>query len=89
MEDTVATASGSAERVRKILLTVLGTSVDASLIGPDTDLWQAGMDSLRSVSLMVALEDEFDIEFPDALLARETFSSVNRIVAAVDGLVGA
>lgn len=87
MEDTAVTTSGPAERVRKVLLSVLGGSVDASLVGPGTDLWEAGMDSLLSVSLLVALEDEFDIEFPDDLLTRETFSSVDRITAAVGTLV--
>ncbi len=28
---------------------------------------------------MVALEDEFDVEFPDEMLTRQTFSSVRRI----------
>ncbi|MFF8988896.1 phosphopantetheine-binding protein [Streptomyces sp. NPDC014983] len=73
--------------VREILLPLLGPSADPGAIGPDTDLWQAGLDSLGSVSLMAGLEDTFDIEFPDALLTRETFSTVGRIVAAVGSLV--
>ncbi|GAA2496217.1 acyl carrier protein [Streptomyces thermolineatus] len=87
MEDTAAATSGPAERVRKVLLSALGASVDVSRVGPGTDLWEAGMDSLLSVSLLVALEDEFDVEFPDELLTRETFSSVERITAAVSTLV--
>ncbi|MFE7135614.1 acyl carrier protein [Streptomyces sp. NPDC057638] len=86
MEDTTATASGQAERLHKVLLAVLGGSVDIASLGPDTDLWEAGMDSLRSVSLMVALEDEFDIEFTDELLTRETFASKSGITAAVTTL---
>ncbi|MEV5441047.1 acyl carrier protein [Streptomyces sp. NPDC052644] len=85
MEETAATAP--AERVRKVLFGVLGDSVDASRVGPETDLWEAGMDSLLSVSLLVALEEEFDVEFPDELLTRETFASVQRITAAVGTLV--
>ncbi|MFE1781511.1 acyl carrier protein [Streptomyces sp. NPDC059506] len=87
MEDTAAAASGPTERVRKVLLSVLGASLDVSRVDPGADLWEAGMDSLLSVSLLVALEDEFDVEFPDELLTRETFSSVERITAAVDTLV--
>ncbi len=74
-------------RVRSLLLPVLGASADGVDIDAEADLWQSGLDSLGSVSLMVALEDEFDIEFPDTLLTRDTFSSVNRIVAAVNNLV--
>lgn len=87
MEDTAATTSGLSERIRKVLPSALGGSVDASLVGPGTDLWEAGMDSMLSVGLLVALEDEFDVEFPDDLLTRETFSSVDRITAAVETLV--
>ncbi|MFD3908352.1 acyl carrier protein [Streptomyces sp. CB04723] len=79
MEDTAVTTPGPTERVRKVLFSVLGGSVDASAVGPDTDLWESGLDSLLSVSPMAALEDEFDVEFPDEMLTRQTFSSVRRI----------
>ncbi len=87
MEDTAVTTSGPTERVRKVLFSVLGGSVDASAVGPDTDLWESGLDSLLSVSLMVALEDEFDVEFPDEMLTRGTFSSVRRISDGIATLV--
>ncbi|WP_406456103.1 phosphopantetheine-binding protein [Streptomyces sp. NBC_01622] len=84
MEETTAVLEPA---VREILLPLLGPSTDPAAIGPDTDLWQAGLDSLGSVSLMAGLEDTFGIEFPDALLTRETFSTLGRIVTALDGLV--
>lgn len=55
-------------------------------IDPDTDLWACGMTSRASVSVMVALEDHFGIEFPDELLGRETFGSIERIGNAVSRL---
>ncbi|NJQ05644.1 acyl carrier protein [Streptomyces lonarensis] len=85
MDDTTATTPGTEDRVRQVLLSVLGDSVDVSLVDTDTDLWSMGLDSLRCVRLMVALEDEFAIEFPDELLTRETFSSVRRMSDAVAG----
>ncbi|MCF3165810.1 hypothetical protein IPZ64_02545 [Streptomyces violaceoruber] len=54
---------------------------------PHTDLWESGLDSLLSVSPMVALEDEFDVEFPDEMLTRQTFSSVRRISDGIATLV--
>lgn len=36
---------------------------------------------------MVALEDEFDVEFPDEMLTRQTFSSVRRISDGIATLV--
>ncbi|WP_331735939.1 phosphopantetheine-binding protein (plasmid) [Streptomyces anulatus] len=52
----------------------------------DTDLWAAGMDSLSSVAVIVAVEEECDVEFPDELLTREVFSSAASIAAAVRSL---
>ncbi|GAA1083065.1 MULTISPECIES: phosphopantetheine-binding protein [Kitasatospora] len=81
--DTTAVEDG----VRRIVAGVLRTAPGQDDPGPDTDLWSAGLDSMGSVSLMVGLEDEFGIEFPDAMLDRETFSSVRRISEAVRSLV--
>ena len=35
---------------------------------------------------MLALEEAFDLEFPDSLLNRKTFQSVDAIAAAVQGI---
>jgi acyl carrier protein len=55
----------------------------------DADLYQAGMTSHASVSVMLALEDAFDIEFPESMLRKGTFESVSAISAALTSLVGA
>ena len=61
----------------------------ASLASPvdgltdDADLYAAGMTSHASVNVMLALEDAFDVEFPDRLLTKATFSSVAAIEAAL------
>lgn len=52
----------------------------------DDDLYNAGLTSLATVGLMLALEDEFDIEFPDSLLNRKTFSSIRSILEAVEDI---
>jgi acyl carrier protein len=46
------------------------------------------MTSHASVNVMLALEGEFDIEFPDAMLTRAVFSSIAAIRTAVDSLTG-
>jgi acyl carrier protein len=38
---------------------------------------------------MLALEDEFDVEFPDAMLRRSVFESVAAIRRALEELTGA
>jgi acyl carrier protein len=51
---------------------------------PDVaSLYDVGMTSLASVSLMLGLEDEFGIEFPDHMLRREVFESVSSIREAL------
>ena len=46
--------------------------------------YQAGLTSHASVNVMLALEDEFDIEFPDAMLKKATFASVEAIRTAIE-----
>ena len=49
----------------------------------DTDLYEAGLTSHASVNVMLALEDAFDVEFPERMLRKATFASVAAIRAAV------
>lgn len=44
------------------------------------------MTSHASVNLMLALEDEFDIEFPDEMLTRSAFESISSIESALTTL---
>ncbi len=60
----------------------------AETLDDDTDLFQAGMASFASVNVMLGLEDAFDIEFPDSMLTRDIFRSVDSIAIAVGSLTG-
>jgi acyl carrier protein len=62
----------------------LSTPVDA--IADDADLYEAGMSSHASVTVMLALEDAFDVEFPDHMLKRSVFESIGSIAAALTEL---
>jgi acyl carrier protein len=61
--------------------------VDVDNIDEDDDLFRAGMTSHASVNVMLALEDEFDIEFPESMLRKSTFESVSAIRAALSELI--
>jgi len=55
----------------------------------DTDsLYDAGMTSHASVNLMLALEADFGIEFPDRLLTRTVFMSIGSIASAIEQILG-
>ena len=64
----------------------LTSSLDA--LSDESDLYRAGMTSQASVNVMLALESEFDIEFPDSMLKRSVFASVAAISRAVAELLG-
>jgi len=70
-------------RVRGIIREHGRLPVDIDTLTDETDLYQAGMTSHASVNLMLALENAFDVEFPDALLKRSSFESVDAITAAL------
>jgi acyl carrier protein len=61
-------------------------SVDVDALMADADLYQAGMTSHASVNVMLALEDRFDVEFPDRMLKRSVFESIASIEASVTEL---
>jgi acyl carrier protein len=76
-------------RIKKVLKDHGRLSVDADTLSDETDLYQAGLTSHASVSIMLALEGEFDIEFPDQMLSRGVFSSIAAIRGAVETLTAA
>jgi acyl carrier protein len=74
------------DEIRQILNEHGRLSLDATTLAPDADLYQAGMTSHASVNVMLALEDHFDVEFPDAMLKPSVFESVAAIESAVGEL---
>jgi acyl carrier protein len=60
--------------------------VDPAALSDEDDLYRAGMTSHASVNVMLALEDAFDVEFPDSLLRKSTFASVSAIREALNSL---
>lgn len=74
------------DEIRQVLRQHARLPVDVQTIDDHTDLFAAGMSSHASVNVMLALEDAFDIEFPDAMLKRDVFESVAAIASAVSTL---
>ena len=66
-------------RTRSILNDVGSLTGSIESLADDADLYAAGLTSRASVHLMLALEDEFDIEFPDHMLNRHIFQNVASI----------
>jgi acyl carrier protein len=75
------------DRVRAIVgsMNLLPVPVDG--LSDQDNLFDAGMTSFGSVQLMMAIEEEFDIEFPNSLLTRKTFATLGGLISAVEQLV--
>jgi acyl carrier protein len=71
------------EKIRTVLSEHGRFPVDVASIGDGEDLFDAGMTSHASVNVMLALEEEFDLEFPEIMLRKSTFESVAAIRAAL------
>jgi acyl carrier protein len=80
MSDDIAT------KIRGILKDHGRLTKDATTLEDNADLYQAGMTSHASVNVMLALEGDFDVEFPDAMLKRSVFESVAAIRTAIEEL---
>jgi acyl carrier protein len=73
--------------IREILKDHARLPVDVDELPIDSDLYQCGMTSHASINVMLALENAFDVEFPDHLLKRSVFASIASIEAALDEIV--
>jgi acyl carrier protein len=76
------------DSIRSVLAEFAKLAVDVSTLSDDDDIFDAGMTSHASVNVVLALEEAFDIEFPQRMLRRSTFESVSAIRGAVMELVG-
>lgn len=74
------------ERIRAILKEHGRLPVEAAQLDESADLYNIGMTSHASVNLMLALEGEFEVEFPDRMLKRGVFQSIRSIRAALEEL---
>lgn len=78
--------SGAGPTIREVLEANGRLPVSAMTLRDDDDLYQHGLTSHASVNIMLALENTFDVEFPDIMLRRDTFRSVATIRAALESL---
>ncbi|MCE9607260.1 MAG: acyl carrier protein [Planctomycetia bacterium] len=74
------------DAIKEIVSEHLGATADVRNFEPERDLYAAGLTSLATVGLMLALEERFDIEFSEAMLSRGTFRSIASIAEAVSKL---
>jgi acyl carrier protein len=72
--------------IRNVLKDLAGIDKDPHSLDDDADLYAAGMTSFASVNVMLELEDRLGIMFPETMLKRSTFRTINAIAASVEEL---
>ena len=82
----MSTADDTEMKIRTVLRNHGRLNQDPHALDASADLYQSGMTSHASVNVMLALEGAFDVEFPDSMLKRSVFSTIDSIRRAVSEL---
>jgi acyl carrier protein len=75
--------------IRAILQEHGRLAIDVAGLSEESSLYEAGLTSHASVNLMLALEERFNVEFPERMLRRGSFASISTIRAGLEELIGA
>jgi acyl carrier protein len=76
------------DQIRPIVAEHARLRVPVDQLSDAADLYEAGLTSLSTVNLMLALEERFDVEFTDKMLGRRTFASIASLADAITQLRG-
>ena len=71
------------DSIREVLSRSVNLTVDVDSLGDEDNLYLVGLTSHGVVNMLVELEDHLQIELPDTLLHRDTFSSIAALREAV------
>jgi acyl carrier protein len=69
--------------IRSILARHAKIAPSVEQVESGADLFAAGLDSNSVISVMLAIEESFDIEIPEDRLTRASFSCIQRLTALV------
>ncbi|MFM0740592.1 acyl carrier protein [Paraburkholderia xenovorans] len=73
--------------VRRILQETACLDVPVDSLGDRDDLYAAGLSSLGTVRVMMAIEDHFDIEIPGDLITHDLFQSIDALAGVIAQIV--
>jgi acyl carrier protein len=80
--------SGRIETLRDLIARHGKMPTDVRGPGINRSLYDAGLTSHASVNVLLAIEDEYDFEFPERLAKRATFESIGNLSAALNSVLG-
>jgi acyl carrier protein len=73
------------ERILGVAIRMLAKRGNNTVPTPQTNLRDAGLTSLDMVNMILAIENEFDIEIPQSAMTPENFDTM----AAIEALISA
>lgn len=71
------------ETIRRLLQENGRLHTPVEMLSDSADLYQAGLTPFAAIRTMLAIEDAFDVEFPVQMLRRQSFASIDAIVACL------
>lgn len=74
------------QRIAGVVQRLLAEHAIDRVVSPDDDLRQAGLSSLDMVSLVLSVEEEFDLMVPEVSIMPSNFRSIAAISRLVDSL---
>jgi acyl carrier protein len=81
------TNSSTSDRIAALVRQILAKRGLECAVNHDTDLSEAGLSSLDTVNLMLAVEAEFAVKIPDRDMTPANFRTIARTDALVDQLL--
>ncbi|MFL9906445.1 acyl carrier protein [Paraburkholderia sp. RL17-337-BIB-A] len=75
------------DHVRSILRETACLDVPVDTLGDHDDLYAAGLSSLGSVRVMMAIEENFVIEIPGVLITHDLFRSIDSLANTIARIV--
>ena len=75
------------EKIQNCLVEHLRMVNSPQEIPVDADLSTLGLTSMAATNLLIDLEDEFNVQFPDSMLTPEVFHSVDSLGEAISSLM--
>lgn len=72
------------ERLKLVLITM---AVPEALIQWDSKLQDIGIDSQQTIDLIIRIEDEFGVSFPDSMLNSSVLGTLVSVTRALEALL--
>ncbi len=72
------------ERLLGLVREILGASAATRPLAVDAGLGELGISSIKMVSLMLAIEAEFNLAIPPGEITPESFASIDSVAAMIE-----